>query len=496
MSVTTGDNTLEHEGHQYVCRACIGDRILAEQVEREGVQAKCTYCQTTEAALTLSALSNCIHQVLEKHFQPIPEDDIPEQWRRSFDDAETAIEEVAKLEQGIAADVREYLFNRFARTVDAAERDENPYSHRMLYGERQTDTSDFRSAWWDLKNETRSRARYFGATTVDTLDKIFENLDFLTTFWDRPVIREIRPGEPESSVWRGRIAHSDLEVEPILQSLGSKLGPPPSDRTTAGRMNAEGIPVFYGALEEQTCVAEVRAPVGGFVVLGKFDLLRPIRILDLHALSNAYSEVSYFHTDYAEQRSRETFLAELVGEIGRPIMPHEEAREYIATQVVSEYLANRIQPSLHGIIFPSSQTAGHGRNVVLFNGPSVVEPYEPPPGIGLRVVLPRQPIVPPPGSEPSKDLLIQTEPQGADGETERGVEDPTTSAPEAEGNHGDNILRLDPQSVKVLAISGVKYQSKSLPLNRDYHVSGGTVRFHFDVPTPKVTVSRKSEEAR
>ena len=133
-------------------------------------------------------------------------------------------------------------------------------------------------------------------------------------------------------------------------------------------MNAEGIPVFYGALEEETCVSEVRAPVGSFVVLVKFDLLNPIRVLDLNALSIVYSDFSHFDPDYIEKRSRERFLKELVGEMSRPVMPHEEAREYIATQIVSEYLANRVEPRLHGIIFSSAQTEKGGPNVVLFSG--------------------------------------------------------------------------------------------------------------------------------
>ena len=32
-------------------------------------------------------------------------------------------------------------------------------------------------------------------------------------------------------------------------------------------------------------------------------------------------------TSYIEKRSRERFLKELVGEMSRPVMPHEEARE-------------------------------------------------------------------------------------------------------------------------------------------------------------------------
>ena len=482
------------EGPQYVCHACVGDKVLAKQVEKEGTRAECTYCRATKTAFTLADLSNRIHEVLEGHFIPVPEYDVPEQFRRGLDDTETVIEEVAGLEQGIAADVREYLFNRLTWTVNVAGGEENPYSHGMLYVEREVDTSDLRSAWWDFKEEIRSRARFFGATTAAMLDRIFENLASLRTVWGSSVVREIQPGDKDSSFWRARTAHSEPEMKSTLASLGSQLGPPPSDKATAGRMNAEGIPVFYGALEEETCVSEVRAPVGSFVILVKFDLFKPIRVLDLNALSIVYSDFSYFDPNYIEKRSRERFLEGLVEEMSRPVMPHEEAREYIATQIVSEYLANRVEPRLHGIIFSSAQTGGGGHNIVLFNGARSVEVYEPRLGTGLRLRMPLQPGIPAPGTVSSQDLLIQTDPQRADGETDRSVEDHTTSDPETEVNHGDSILRLDPQSVKVLAISGVKYESKSLPLNRDYNVSGGTVRFHCDVPTPKVTVSRRNQD--
>ena len=158
--------------------------------------------------------------------------------------------------------------------------------------------------------------------------------------------------------------------------------------------------MFYGALEKETCVSEVRAPVGSFVVLVKFDLLNPIRVLDLEALSNVYSDFSHFDPNYIEKRNLESFLKELVGEMSRPVMPHEEDREYIATQKVSEYLASQVEPRLHGIIFSSAQTGGGGRNVVLFNGACSVEAYEPRPGTGLRAAqIPRQPGIPPPGTE-------------------------------------------------------------------------------------------------
>ena len=466
---TKFDDVGTTSGIPHVCHACIGDKFLAKQVEEEGAREECTYCRGTKTALTLADLSDRIHRVLKDHFKLTPQDDLTEQSRQGSDDAEAVIEEVAGLEQDIAAAVRDCLFKRLAQTENVAGGEENPYNYRMLYGEHEADTSDLRSAWWDFKEEIRSRARFFGATTAATLGSIFKDLSSLGTVRGKPVVREIKPGDRDSSFWRARTAHSESEIQSILDSLSSQLGPPPSDKATAGRMNAEGIPVFYGALEEETCVSEVRAPVGSFVVLVKFDLLSPISLLDLEALSYPDSEFSHFDPDYIEKRSRERFLKELVGEMSRPVMPHEEAREYIATQIVSEYLANRVEPRLHGIIFSSAQTEKGGRNVVLFNGARSVEADEP--GPGLRVRIPRRPGIPQPGTESSKDSLIQTEPQRATAETERRVEDPTTVDPETQGNHGNSILMLDPQSLKVLKISGVKYKSNSLPLNRDHRVS-------------------------
>ena len=42
MPTTTGDSALKPERPQYVCHACIGDKFLAEQVEKEGTREECT----------------------------------------------------------------------------------------------------------------------------------------------------------------------------------------------------------------------------------------------------------------------------------------------------------------------------------------------------------------------------------------------------------------------------------------------------------------------
>ena len=119
-------------------------------------------------------------------------------------------------------------------------------------------------------------------------------MDTLRTSGGQPVVREINPTDKERFFWRARKAQSIDELKAILKSPTSEMGPPPSRCATGGRMNAQGIPVFYGAFDPDTCVAEVRAPVGSHVVVARFELLRPVRLLDFDALSEVYVPGSHF----------------------------------------------------------------------------------------------------------------------------------------------------------------------------------------------------------
>ena len=163
------------------------------------------------------------------------------------------------------------------------------------------------------------------------------------------------------------MAYSGSELREILTAPVKKLGPPPSRLARAGRMNAAGISVFYGAMEADTCIAEARAPVGSYVVLGRFEIIRPVRVLDLDVLTKVATAGSWFHPEFTTRSNRAAFSGISLRKISQPIMPRDEEFEYLPTQAVSEYLASCVDPPLDGIIFHSAQTAGKGRNVVLFN---------------------------------------------------------------------------------------------------------------------------------
>ena len=61
-------------------------------------------------------------------------------------------------------------------------------------------------------------------------------------------------------------------------STVAELGPPPKEVARAGRMNAEGIVVFYGAFDDQTAIAEINRPddamsVGFLAILLRYESL-------------------------------------------------------------------------------------------------------------------------------------------------------------------------------------------------------------------------------
>lgn len=199
-----------------------------------------------------------------------------------------------------------------------------------------------------------------------------------------------------------------------------------------------------------------------------------------------YVEGSHFDPDYATREGRAAFLGRLVREIGRPVMPQDEEFEYLATQAVAEYLANKLDPRLDGIIFHSSQTGGAGRNLVLFNHACGVAPDDLPEGTEVTFLIPRSdddddddgdiivfetvPPDPPEDSSPTAPLsrveglmdVFLSPPRWDEDEDED--DEPST--------YVDPTLRLDMESVVVLDIKGVQYDRHRREVSRHRSTKG------------------------
>lgn len=174
---------------------------------------------------------------------------------------------------------------------------------------------------------------------------------------------------------------------PVLRKLSHPerfLGPPPPGKGAAGRMNARGVSVFDGATDLQTAIAEVRPPVGSQVLVATFKVTRPLRLLNLAALSKIRPDrdLSYFQPQRIDQAQRCAFLAELREQLLLPVMPESVDQGYLITQAIADFLSTHPTLNIDGIYFPSIQVSkqeddAKGYNVILFNKASGVRKCEP-----------------------------------------------------------------------------------------------------------------------
>src|SRR3546814_20534128 len=75
------------------------------------------------------------------------------------------------------------------------------------------------------------------------------------------------PGSAYEQLLRARVCQSERSLIDALQHQERFIGAPLEDIGASGRMNAAGLPSFYGATEALEALAEVRPPVGSWVVI-------------------------------------------------------------------------------------------------------------------------------------------------------------------------------------------------------------------------------------
>ena len=478
--------TTSEEEVTYICYRCIGDELLSNEVRESGSCSECAYCGEGGEAWTLLTLANRIHVALQEHFEftsltPDDHSDIMVRlgltpWEREGEHVLNVIADMASLIESTAAELTALLRKIHYSYPDEKEGALNPYGCDAFYEERAPDTDVFVNTWDKFRNDIQSRARFFNEHAKEALNEIFGDLYEHKTIDVGSVLREIGPGDSAGFFWRARSASSEEDLEVILKSPASEIGPPPSESALSGRMNPAGIPVFYGALDKSTCISETRPSVGSYVVLGKFELLRKVKLLDLDALGKIYVDVSHFDSEYSIRRARAAFLTHLVGEMSRPIMPQDEDAEYIATQTVAEYLANVVSPRLDGIVFRSSQTGAVGRNVVLFNHACGVERDAIPKGAEVEVYPPNGDedgwedpsilvfrILP---SDLSEESPPTTEPRDLpDALSIHGSDEYDTDADKAQIPRLEPTLKLDIESIVILEIKSVEYTHECIPVS-------------------------------
>jgi hypothetical protein len=352
-----------------VCWKCVEDEYLKEIVREKGQPDQCSICDgDQENAFTASDIADLLDPIMQEHFTQGPEvkkfgQDDTEWYEQEGDPLSFHMQEVIGQYLGFEDEIAEALVDNedvwepdgdipfFDSTADYVSKPIYPYAYY--------------EQWAYALEDLKHRRRFFSSAAASLFERLFEGVDTRKSWSsetraNQDVVWELPTG---SDLFRARVCGS-FSVEDAYKEPLKYVGPPPADRTRTGRMNVEGVPIFYGATDCETCLAEVRPALGSEVVAIKLQTTKPLRVLDFTRLEKSYSRLSYFQPDFNEQAEKGSFLRRLQSLISQPIVPGREP-DYLITQTMTEYLAYVHNKPFDGILFRSVQRA-KGVNAVLF----------------------------------------------------------------------------------------------------------------------------------
>ncbi len=341
---------------QAVCLACIFDEGLREQVAAQLTEPTCTFCDreaegNAPIAANFEALMQPVMDAIRFFYERSEEslfwdDDVT----RRYTSWEVA-------EDVCAGAVSDSVLDAILQVITPDDWNEDP---GML-----PPNVALRYAWDQFRDRVKHETRFVflsipeqhsdhpdDFTTREILEKL---LDIIQT----RVLTEVPVGH---IFYRGRMVDEPESADYNASTLGS----PPPTKASANRMSPAGISMFYGCDDIPTVVAEIGSHTAKrFAVVGAFETIRPLRMVNLAALPPIPSVfVPEGRKHYYELR----FLHEFAGDLSAPvIMDGREHIEYVPTQVVTEYMRWLPAVAIDGILFTSAQNGG--TSCVIFCGP-------------------------------------------------------------------------------------------------------------------------------
>ncbi len=159
----------------------------------------------------------------------------------------------------------------------------------------------------------------------------------------------------------------------IVPCEEKRLRPLP-DGAREGRVNPIGIPVFYGAIEEETAVAEVRPWIGSVLTVGRFELQRECHIVNCAdnflgdsvwppGFLDSFNRANGHEVTPPSAKEIENYIWHNIDQaFSRPVQRDEDRADYAPTQILGELFRKE---KFDGIVYRSS--VGEGHNIALFD---------------------------------------------------------------------------------------------------------------------------------
>lgn len=366
------------DSEKRVCAGCVGDEHLKTLLEEKLEDQPCSFCGAEESADVNLVLDAMVPAITAEYTDPAEELMYVSREGGYQGEVLDGSEIVWEVFWGWIEneDLMVELAHAFVGTA---------WCRRNYYGIDEYEALDY--GWREFVEQVKHRTRYLFLQELGDPDRTDpmeippgRMLDALGNLMQR---FELFRALPEAAtLFRVRV--HDAHERP---DSPDELGPPPrAAAIMANRMSPAGIPMFYGALDEGTAVAETFDPLQGkgkALTVGLFRPTRPLTLLDLTILPAVPSP---FDEENRHLQKPIKFLRGFVDDLKKPVeRDGYEHVEYVPTQVVTEFVRHRLLSDqgvkLDGMQYTSARKPD-GTSVVIFGeaqicGPRDREPWQP-----------------------------------------------------------------------------------------------------------------------
>ena len=343
-----------------VCGQCIDDLALAAFVAGDSTIGRCGFCGSTDVStIELGSLFQYMAECLGAEWDD-PINMVG--WDHGYDPFVEIIDSDDLLYRADNPLGNEDLRSEFVAAFEHHWCRQDPY--RLDHSE-----ALFHS-WMDFRRLTERRRRFLVTRSMpssnpdhDELIAPEEMLDAIGASILRAEARML-PCATDIGIVRAR-THKPSRI------LGdaTALGPAPPRSARGNRMSGPGISMFYGAESEKTAIAEISPRKKQAVTFGTWTPIREFVYLDLLA---THPIPSIFDMSERYERTWLRFLAEFADDLARPIDGDNVSVEYVATQIVTEYVRDHLRTTdgrpVEGIRYPSAVDKPNGVCWVVFFG--------------------------------------------------------------------------------------------------------------------------------
>ena len=347
----------------FVCASCFDDYAIKQFIESSASEKNCSYCKRC-AKEPIAASMNSVLDVIGGGITSVYEDPVHslpvEGGEYVFDtmDIDEVFGEVGWPTESDA--VADEIRNAFSGRA---------WVEMNFFRLREDDL--LRYGWEDFAKSVKHRTRYLFSVKRSRKSSLLDDKipphemlgNIGRVIQDVELVREMKKG---TRWFRARI-HAPAEKYTTASELGTV---PQSKAIFSNRMSPAGIPMFYGAEDQPTAIAETYSPKPGKTVAATVGVFESARDMDVLDLTNLPAVPSLFNEDRRHLRPAISFLHDFVADLTKPIKKDgREHIEYVPTQIVTEYFRHVIKTitrkRVRGILYRSSQN-GAGTCCVFF----------------------------------------------------------------------------------------------------------------------------------